>query len=105
MVHYILCKNQWSISMDLNVDFVHLVLSCLYFQCLKITLTLIIILSIIQLLVTFVAVQATKPIINAAKSLNSKNKVDQFSQSKNITIRLLKEINKKNNSLSINKTR
>ena len=44
-----------------------------------------------------------QPIINAAKSLNSKNKVDQFSQTKNKTISLLKKINKKNNSLSINK--
>ena len=37
-----------------------------------------------------------KPIINAAKSLNSKNKVDQFSQTKNKTISLLKKINNKN---------
>jgi len=44
-----------------------------------------------------------QPIINAAKSLNSKNKVDQFSQTKNKTISLLKKINNKNNNLSINK--
>ena len=44
-----------------------------------------------------------QPIINAAKSLNSKNKVDKFSQTKNKTISLLKKINNKNNSLSINK--
>ena len=44
-----------------------------------------------------------QPIINAAKSLNNKNKVDQFYQTKNETIKLLKIINKKNNSLSINR--
>ena len=45
-----------------------------------------------------------QPIINAAKSLNNKNKVDQFYQTKNETIKLLKIINKKNNSLTINRT-
>ena len=44
-----------------------------------------------------------QPIINAAKSLNNKNKVDQFYQTKNETIKLLKIINKKNNSLTINR--
>ena len=44
-----------------------------------------------------------QPIINAAKSLNNKNKVDQFYQTKNKTIKLLKIINKKNNSLTINR--
>ena len=44
-----------------------------------------------------------QPIINAAKSLNNKNKVDQFYQTKNEIIKLLKIINKKNNSLSINR--
>ena len=44
-----------------------------------------------------------QPIINAAKSLNNKNKVDQFYQTKNETIKLLKVINKKNNSLTINR--
>ena len=44
-----------------------------------------------------------QPIINAAKSLNNKNKVDQFYQTKNETIKLLKIISKKNNSLSINR--
>ena len=44
-----------------------------------------------------------QPIINAAKSLNNKNKVDQFYKTKNKTIKLLKIINKKNNSLNINK--
>ena len=44
-----------------------------------------------------------QPIINAAKSLNNKNKVDHFYQTKNETIKLLKIINKKNNSLTINR--
>ena len=44
-----------------------------------------------------------QPIINAAKSLNNKNKIDQFYQTKNETIKLLKIINKKNNSLTINR--
>ncbi len=44
-----------------------------------------------------------QPIINAAKSLNNKSKVDQFYQTKNETIKLLKIINKKNNSLTINR--
>ena len=44
-----------------------------------------------------------QPIINAAKSLNNKNTVDQFYQTKNETIKLLKIINKKNNSLTINR--
>jgi xanthine dehydrogenase small subunit len=44
-----------------------------------------------------------QPIINAAISLNNKNKVDQFYQTKNETIKLLKIINKKNNSLTINR--
>ena len=44
-----------------------------------------------------------QPIINAAKSLNNKNKVDQFYQTKNETIKLLKIINKNNNSLKINR--
>ena len=44
-----------------------------------------------------------QPIINAAKSLNNKNKIDQFYQTKNETIKLLKIINKKNNSLIINR--
>jgi len=42
-----------------------------------------------------------KPILNAAKSLRNKNKIDDFSKNKKITINLLKKIN--NNSVKIYK--
>ena len=43
-----------------------------------------------------------QPIINAAKNLNSLNKFDKFSQSNDLTISLLKEIEKENKSILIN---